>query len=170
MSPADSAASFDLSRISLPEGYALRLMSPGDMPAIAGLMVEYFSELGLDLEQDGLDHDLADPEYGYQEGGFLLLCHGGEPVGCVGLRAWGEDAGEVKRMFIQKEHRGRGLGGKLLTTVVEMACEKGFSRLLLDTKKNLKAANHLYQKQGFKDTMNYNLNPRASRFMCLEID
>ena len=91
-------------------------------------------------------------------------------MGCAGLRAWGEGAGELKRMFILKEHRSRGLGGKLLTTAIEMARSKGFTRLLLDTQKHLKAANHLYQKQGFKDTMNYNLNPRASRFMCLELD
>ena len=170
MSPTDMQTAFEPASVSLPDGYALRLMVPADMPALAGLMAEYFSELGLDQDHDGLDQDLGDPESGYQEGGFILLCHQGKPVGCVGLRAWGDDAGEIKRMFISKDHRSRGLGRKLLTTVIAMARGKGFYRLLLDTQKHLKAANHLYQKHGFKDTMNYNLNPRASRFMCLELD
>ena len=161
---------FNPEQTPLPKGYGLKFMSPADMPAIAGLMVEYFIVLKQNPEKDGLDRDLADPEYGYKEGGFILLCHQDGPVGCVGLRSWGDGSGELKRMFIQKEHRGRGLGAKLLNSALELARSKGFTRLLLDTKKHLKAANHLFQKQGFVDTMNYNLNPRASRFMCLEID
>ncbi|MBW1712336.1 MAG: GNAT family N-acetyltransferase, partial [Deltaproteobacteria bacterium] len=41
--------------------------------------------------------------------------------------------------------------------------------LVLDTRLELKAANRLYEEMGFEDIDAYNTNPRAQRFMALNL-
>ncbi|MBU1742264.1 MAG: GNAT family N-acetyltransferase [Proteobacteria bacterium] len=133
-------------------------------------MRDYFRELGLEMDAEGLDRDLADLAEGYQAGGLLLLTHEGRAVGCLGLRRLGSRVGEIKRMYLRPAHRGRGLGKLLLECALLMAKAVGFSRLMLDTRQDLTAANSLYERFGFMDTADYNQNPRAERFMALDLE
>jgi GNAT superfamily N-acetyltransferase len=152
-----------------PRGYALRPPGPDDLADVNDLMKEYFGELGLIRDPGGLDGDLDDLTRSYGAGGMLLLTHEGRPVGCLGIRDLGSGEGEIKRMYLQPAHRGRGLGKLLLEGGLATARAAGFSRLMLDTRHDLKAANALYERFGFIDTADYNSNPRAERFMALDL-
>ena len=158
------------SSFSLPEspnGYCLRLATAGDLVSISGLMRDYFNELGLEFDPDGLDRDLADPEAEYATGVLIVIERDGLAVGCAALRRVDSATGEIKRMYLSPEHRGRGLGELLLEAVLRMARSGGFSRLVLDTRRDLEAANALYERFGFEDIIDYNQNPRAERFLGL---
>jgi GNAT superfamily N-acetyltransferase len=54
-------------------------------------------------------------------------------VGMGALKELGEGIGEIKRMYIRPEYRGRGLGKKLLKKLIEKAKEFGYATLRLDT-------------------------------------
>lgn len=142
---------------------------PEDLARIRTLTTDYFKELGLKMDQQGLDADLAEPIAGYAGGGLLLARRQGETDGMVGLRILEPGVGELKRMYIKPEVRDKGLGGRLMDQAIALARQLGLKRLVLDTRLDLKAANQLYERYGFKDIEPYNQNPRAERFMGLEL-
>ena len=147
----------------------IREAEKGDFPELARMAGEYFRELGLELDPQGLDRDVADPARAYQGGGILVALDQGRPVGMVGLRVIDPGTGEIKRMYIRASARSAGLGRRLMEAVIDLARQRGLTRLVLDTKLELKAANALYESFGFKDIEDYNQNPRAQRFMRLDL-
>ena len=79
---------------------------------------------------------------------WIAYC-GGIPVGCIAYREQDKGIGEVKRLFITKKYRGRGMSVKLLETVEQYAAEQGCSTLCLDTRITLEPAVSLYRSFGF---------------------
>ena len=151
------------------KGYSLVLFQPGDTPVMRSLMRDYFDELGISLDSGALDKDIHDPVRIYDSGGMLLVKKGDSAVGCAGVRSLGPGVAELKRMYLVPGHRGGGLGRALLDAAIDLARSRGYKRLMLDTMLKLTAANRLYESAGFKDTQDYGDNPRAQRFMVLEL-
>jgi putative acetyltransferase len=73
----------------------------------------------------------------------------GQAVGCAGLQVFEDGAGEVKRMYVVTEARRTGIGGRLLTRVVEAASTAKVSVLRLETTEFLPDAQRLYRAMGF---------------------
>lgn len=71
-------------------------------------------------------------------------------VGCVAYREKGPGIGEVKRLFIKEEFRGRGLSKELLGIAEDYAREQGCRTLFLDTRITLEPAVTMYRKAGFE--------------------
>jgi len=73
-------------------------------------------------------------------------------VGCIALRPLTETCGEVKRMYIRKSHRRRGVGKFLAEAIVEQAwgdqCK--FEEIKLDSLERLVGAVKLYENMGFQ--------------------
>jgi GNAT superfamily N-acetyltransferase len=80
----------------------------------------------------------------------------------------GEDA-ELKRMFVEKSARGHGLGRRLLEVALAHARAAGFSRVVLDSTRDMTAALSLYRAAGFREIPDYNGNRRADVFMALPL-
>jgi len=72
------------------------------------------------------------------------------PIGCVAYRRKADGVGEIKRLFIRKEYRGKGISKELLTTVESYAKEQGCHTLFLDTRITLEPAVSLYRAFGFR--------------------
>jgi GNAT superfamily N-acetyltransferase len=79
---------------------------------------------------------------------FVIRCNG-RSVGCGGLRLFGTDCGEVKRMYIRPEFRGLGLGKLMLEHLIAYARTKGFARVRLETGIHQNEAINLYERMGF---------------------
>jgi GNAT superfamily N-acetyltransferase len=119
-----------------------------------------------------LDADLDDPvgAYAGQRQAFWIVLDASATIrGTCAVRQLTSDAGELKRMFVEPANRGRGLGRALLERALDFARNAGFRRLLLDTTNDLVAAGELYRSAGFRDVSPYNDNPRAERWMELEL-
>ena len=71
------------------------------------------------------------------------------PVGCIAFRKRSDSVGEVKRLFIKSEFRGRGISRKLLDAVERYAREHGCHTLFLDTRITLEPAVSIYRNFGF---------------------
>jgi len=81
------------------------------------------------------------------------------PVGTVALRKLDDGIGEIKRMFIKPDQRGRGLSRVLLSRLLEEARVLHYHTLRLDTLTRLTAANALYRSMGFYEIPPYYFNP-----------
>lgn len=90
------------------------------------------------------------------------------PVGCAAFKHYSDDAVEVKRVFIKKEYRGKGISKQLLHLLETRAKEKGYSRLVLETGKQLLEANRLYRQIGFKTIPNYGQYKDMTGSICME--
>ena len=70
-------------------------------------------------------------------------------VGCIAYREKNGETGEVKRMYIKNEYRGKGISKELLKTVESHAKKQGCHTLFLDTRINLEPAVSIYYSWGF---------------------
>ena len=89
------------------------------------------------------------------EGVVYLLMEEDMVVGMGALRKLEEGIGEVKRMFIQPKHRGKGYGKFMMDRLIDKAREFGYHTLRLDTAYYLAAAVHIYRSAGFKEREKY---------------
>ena len=72
------------------------------------------------------------------------------PVGCIAYRTKADGVGEVKRLFIRNEYRGKGISKELLNLLEKHAREQGCTKLFLDTRITLEPAVSLYRAIGFE--------------------
>ena len=129
----------------------------GDATALRALFREYAAWLGREGWFGDLEGELAALPGGYDA---ILLARGGEEiVGCVALRALGDGACEMKRLYVRPPGRGSGAGRALAEAIIERARELGYRTMRLDTLPTMGAAQALYRALGFAQTERYNDNP-----------
>jgi putative acetyltransferase len=105
------------------------------------------------LEPGAIDFCLDDVEKHYFErGGYfvVILDKNAEVIATGGLYPLENGSLELRKMYLLAEHRGKGLGQWMLTSLLEKAKALGFERIELDTASVLKEAIALYKKNGFK--------------------
>jgi len=83
---------------------------------------------------------------------WIAYCDG-KSIGCAAYRTKSPGVGELKRMFIKSEYRGRGISKQLLAVVEEHAKQQGDHTLHLDTRIRLEPAVTLYRNSGFFETL-----------------
>jgi putative acetyltransferase len=93
--------------------------------------------------------------YAPPRGGIWLAIANGDAVGCVALRPLTSRAAEVKRMFVDAEWRGVGVGRALLSTLIDGARVRGYETLRLGTLADMNAAQALYRSLGFTPIERY---------------
>lgn len=80
---------------------------------------------------------------------FLVVRAGEEAVGCGAIlndpRGWGE----IKRMYVRPDQRGRGLGKRVLAELEKVARNAGLRLLRLETGIHNSEALALYRRAGF---------------------
>ena len=80
---------------------------------------------------------------------FFLIRDGGAPVGCGGIKIFGTEYGEIKRMYVRPQFRGQGLAKLMLNYLAEYARSRGISTLRLETGVHQHEAIGLYEQMGF---------------------
>ena len=97
-------------------------------------------------------------------GTFLLATSDGAPVACGGLQDLGGGVAEVKRMWVDDEWRGAGLGSRVLRALEDAARARGHDVVRLDTNRTLAEALAMYARAGYREIERYNDNPYAEAF------
>jgi GNAT superfamily N-acetyltransferase len=80
---------------------------------------------------------------------FFVVRLDGEPVACGGVEIAGDRA-ELKRMFVRRSHRGRGLSRALIDRLEAVARASGARVLRLETGIHQSEAIGLYVRSGFR--------------------
>jgi GNAT superfamily N-acetyltransferase len=100
-------------------------------------------------------------DFAAPRGVFVLAVAEGTPTGCGGLRRLTSTTGEVKRLFVCRAARGRGVGRALLDTLEERAPQLGFKRLRLDAGGGEPGVLALFRSANYQPIEDYNGNHYA---------
>jgi GNAT superfamily N-acetyltransferase len=137
---------------------------PADSPDALELLEAMVGELSTHYGEDVADNtpsaaprDLSPPG-----GCFVALYEDGRPVAGGGIKRLDPETGEIKRMFVVPEARGRGLSRVLLAALEDAAHSLGYRRVRLDTGPRQTAARALYETAGYASIGDYNANTYAS--------
>ena len=81
---------------------------------------------------------------------FFIIRDKGIPVGCGGVKLFGTDYGEIKRMYIRPQFRGLGFAKLMLDHLSDYARSRGVTILRLETGIAQREAIALYERAGFR--------------------
>ena len=133
------------------------------------LIGELNAELSAMYPEAGANHFRLDPEeVADGRGAFLVIYHDGTPVACGAVRLLDAQTAELKRMYVARAMRGKGLGRRLVAALESEARMLHARRLVLETGIRQTAAIALYRATGFQPIPLYGeycLSPDTS--VCL---
>ncbi len=135
------------------------------------LFLEYGSSLGFSLCFQSFDEELKSlpGAYGPPSGRLLLARYIDHAAGCVALRKLEAGICEMKRLYVQPDDRGAGLGRMLVERVIAEARAIGYERMRLDTiESEMKDAVALYRRMGFREIAPYSAVP-VERALWMEL-
>jgi len=82
---------------------------------------------------------------------FIIAYISGKAVGCGCIKPLSKYGCELKRMFVEKSYRRKGLAEKILKRLESEARKRGYRKILLETGPRQPEAIALYEKFGFKE-------------------
>jgi GNAT superfamily N-acetyltransferase len=136
-------------------------------PEAQALIEELTAELERRYDDDGSGGfdpaDVLGPR-----GVFLVGRLNGRAVACGACRPLDGDVGEVKRMYVAPEARGRGLGRLILNGLEEFARRTGYQAIWLETGVLQPEAVGLYESAGYQRIPNYGQYKDDPRSVCFE--
>jgi len=92
----------------------------------------------------------------------------GAAVGCGGLRALGNGAGEVKRMYVVPDRRRTGVAGAVLAALEAEAARRGWTVLKLETGTEQPDAMAFYERHGYRRIPNFGPYAGSALSVCYE--
>ena len=152
----------------------LRVLSASDtteLEQVRQFFRHYAAWLGVDLSYQGFGDEVANlpGAYGEADGRLFFAEVDGRPAGCVGIRRFSEGVCEVKRLYVDPDQRGQGLGRKLALAAIKAAQALGYRRILLDTLPTMRIAVKLYRELGFTEAPAYYPTPvEGTIFLTLD--
>ena len=123
-------------------------------------------------ELDAHLNSLYPPEDNFTElptaDAFLIARIDEVAVGCGAVRFLDDTTAEVKRMYVARSARGRGVGRELMTALEAFAVERGAQRLVLETGPKQHEAIALYERFGFTVTPCWGEYAHGNNSVCYE--
>lgn len=148
--------------------HVFRVVDPRSAPALRS-MEAYFRELderfagGFD-PGDTLISDA--PAMRPPTGSFLIAEAETAAIGCGGIVRIDDETAELKRMWVDPNWRGVGVGRRLLARLEGEAVTLGYRRVVLDTNRVLTEAVAMYERSGYDAIGRYNDNPYAHHWFA----
>jgi len=121
----------------------------GDIEQAYRFCMGIFEELGWDKRFNYGLENLKEFFNGPREV-FFLAKRGKEIIGCGGLKELSKDKGLMKRLYVAKDFRGKGVASLIFKIIRGFAEEQNYKVIFLDTFQNNFRAKRFYEKNGFK--------------------
>jgi GNAT superfamily N-acetyltransferase len=137
--------------------------APFDYPPVQMLLTEWNDEIeAANPSFSTAGGSTVEPsDFAAPHGVFVLAVTDKTPIGCGGVRRLASTTGEVKRLFVCRAARGRGVGRALLDALEERAPQLGFTQLRLDTGGGEPGVLALFRSANYQAIPDYNANPYA---------
>lgn len=139
---------FDL----IPSSFLIRPFAPADQASARALILEGLGE-HFGQVNAAFNPDLDDIAGSYLAPGhtFLVAEAGGILLGTGALRAERAE-GQIVRVSVRRDRRGRGIGRALVMALLEAARTRGLDRVWVETNDDWRAAIGLYHHCGFRES------------------
>ncbi|MCL6731309.1 GNAT family N-acetyltransferase [Streptomyces neyagawaensis] len=146
---------------------------PGDEGGLARLLADYHlrteaekgrAVTGVDGLPDRYRAEITDPRTAFAADAVLLASSEQSAVGCLVVTAPVDGCSEIKRLWADPAHRGRGVASRLIEAAVAHATESGVSTLRLSVWQWRTGAIALYERLGFTPTESW--DPR-DQLVCM---
>ncbi len=142
---------------------------PLESPTSLQLIQALNTELAARYPEDGATHFRLDTqEVSDGNGVFLVAYVRCEPVGCGALRRVDKRTGEIKRMYVRQDLRGRGVSKAILEALEAHARALDLRRLVLETGQRQAEALGLYAKAGFSRIPAFGEYVNSPLSVCME--
>lgn len=89
-------------------------------------------------------------------------------IGCGAFKVLDENTVEIKRMYTDEAHRGKGIASLVLKELEVWAKQLGYKKCVLETGKMQPEAIALYKKQGYKKVANYGPYINVEDSICFQ--
>ncbi len=153
--------------------FLIRPATNDDIISVKQIIFTCLKEYALPPDINGKDSDLNNIEKNYfsNDGffGVVVNTNTNQLVGTFGLFPVSENICELRKMYLSKEVRGKGLGKSILNTAINKAREKHYKKIILETISPLTTAIYLYKQFGFKEITPRVINERVDQAFELEI-
>lgn len=100
----------------------------------------------------------------------IVVCEDDKVIGGGAIRRYDDENIELKRVFVQAEYQGQGIGSRLVSLLIEWAVELGYKRMILETGELLAESCAVYKKLGFKVIPNYGPYADMPESLCMAKD
>jgi GNAT superfamily N-acetyltransferase len=127
----------------------VREIEERDEKAVEKLIVDTIYEYVPTGPFNRSDYDSFGKYHREREGEFYVAELNRGIVGCVGVMKIDEGIMELRRMYIKKGLRRKGIGKRLYEKVIEFCKERNYSKVVLFTFPFMKEAVEFYKKEGF---------------------
>ncbi len=142
--------------ISLPEGLQIRLATDSDSKAAIELIkrsYEEYREQGVifDLEEES-DLITLESSFALRDGVVFAVTKNTVPktlVGIGGFIPFSQNVIELKKLYVDQDFRGTGIGQYLVEYIISQARSLNARELVLWTDTRFTKAHRLYEKMGF---------------------
>ncbi len=127
-----------------------------DQPGINKLqeefMIEFFPEFATEPKQYEWNADIYDlNEHYLNRGGKIWVADiDGYIAGFGGFRLVDRYTAEIKRVRINSQHRGKGLGKAIIKEIENYCTDSDIKKILVDTDDSFEAAKTMYVRMGYE--------------------
>ncbi|MGZ8542193.1 MAG: GNAT family N-acetyltransferase [Chitinophagaceae bacterium] len=130
------------------------------------LICQLDNELWNELKEDQATYDQYNKVPGLYT--VIVIYENKRPVAIGCFKKHNDDTVEIKRMFVEKEQRGKGFSKLVLEELERWAEESGFRYSILETSVHFKAARSLYTNAGYTIIENYDQYEGLDESVCMK--
>ena len=99
---------------------------------------------------------------------FFLAYYNFTLAGCCCFKNYDSNAIEIKRVFVKKEFRNKGIAKHMLNNITDIALSQNYKALILETGIPLREAMELYISLGFFIIPNYGPYKELKYSICMK--
>ncbi|HUZ61668.1 MAG TPA: GNAT family N-acetyltransferase [Hanamia sp.] len=127
-------------------------------------------ELDIDLKiRDGEEHSFYSQFNKIDTIKYVVVAYEEDtPVGCGAIKEYTDKIMEVKRMFVPREKRGKGIASLVLQELEKWSKEMGMEKCILETGKKQPEAIQLYKKNNYTIIPNFGQYRNVENSVCFE--
>lgn len=123
---------------------------------------EYFQLYGDLVKKYEEYNDLKDPHI------VLLVLNWGRPIACASYKLFDKDSIEIKRVYVKRRYRRKGIAYKMVKQLEKLAIEENFKYSVIETGSENEAAINLYKKLDYEIIDNFGQFEGDDMCLCMK--